>query len=139
MVHLGIDPEFSMKSGKKPGSSIGTFDAADINYAMDFLTRIVNENQLPPKVLVVHRFTDKMLTNYQAILTRSQVQIVINMDGFGSPTLKKSTYHYFIYRQPVQFTGFKVFYKNDVKTGGRIMLPSEILTLQPQPVYIQYQ
>ena len=32
-VHLGIDPEFSMKTGAKPGTKIGTFDAADVNYA----------------------------------------------------------------------------------------------------------
>ena len=29
-VHLGIDPEFSMKGGQKPGSVIGFFDAGDI-------------------------------------------------------------------------------------------------------------
>lgn len=138
-VHLGIDPEFSMKSKLKPGSSIGTLDAADVNYVMNFLARIVAENTIPPKILVVHRFTSEMLTNYKSIVTRPEVQVVINMDGFGSPVLKKSTYHYFIYKQPVQFAGFKVFYKNDVKTGGRIMSPSEILALQPQPVYIQYQ
>lgn len=138
-VHLAIDPEFSMKSAKKPGTSIGTLDAADVNYAMDLLANIVKEHHIPPKILVVHRFTSEMLTNYKNIITRPEVQVVINMDGFGSPVLKKSTYHYFIYRQPVQFTGFKVFYKNDVKTGGRIMNPTEILALQPQPVYIQYQ
>lgn len=138
-VHLGIDPEFSMKSGNKPGTSIGAFDAADINYAMSWLANIVKQYQLPPKVLVVHRFTDPMLTNYKNIITRSEVQVVINMDGFGSPTLKKNTYRYSIYRQPVQFTGFKVFYKNDLNKGGRIMQPSEILALRPRPVYIQYQ
>ncbi|MEO5501832.1 MAG: hypothetical protein ABIR31_10370, partial [Ginsengibacter sp.] len=34
-VHLGIDPEFSMKTGNVPGTKIGTFDAADINVAID--------------------------------------------------------------------------------------------------------
>ena len=56
-VHLGIDPEFSMKGGQKPGSVIGSFDAADINYASEYLQKIVKENNLPPKILVVHRFT----------------------------------------------------------------------------------
>ena len=31
-VHLGIDPEFSMKDGSLPGKKIGTYDAADLNY-----------------------------------------------------------------------------------------------------------
>src|SRR6516225_9151195 len=56
-VHLGIDPEFSMKTGKKPGTVIGTMDAADINFVSTYLSNLVKTNQLPPKILVVHRFT----------------------------------------------------------------------------------
>lgn len=138
-VHIGIDPEFSMKNGGVPGSSIGSFDATDINYAAGFLASMVQQYQLPPKILVIHRFTSAMVTNYKNIVTRPEVQIVMDMDGFGSPTLKKSSYLWFINRQPVQFTGFKIFYKNDVKTGGRIMRPAELLQLQPKPIYIQYQ
>lgn len=138
-VHLGIDPEFSMKTGKRPGTSIGSFDAADVNFAAGFLASIVRTYELPPKILVIHRFTQNMLTNYQQIQTRPEVQFVINMDGFGSPQLKKSTYRQFVARQPVQFTGWKVFYQNDVVTGGRITIPAELLQLQPVPVYIQYQ
>ena len=138
-VHLGIDPEYSMKSGKRPGTSIGTFDAADINYACEYLAALVRDNNLPPKLLVVHRFRTDMLTNYKKIKTCNEVQIVINMDGFGSPQLKKQTYYYAIYKEPVQFTGFKLFYKPDVKPGNRLMTPGEILKLKPQPSYIQYQ
>src|SRR3989344_3825188 len=61
-VHLAIDPEFSMKFGNRPGTVIGTFDAADINFAAEYLAELVNDNKLPPKILVVHRFTQKMVT-----------------------------------------------------------------------------
>lgn len=138
-VHLGIDPEYSMKNGKRPGTSIGTFDAADVNYACEYLGSLVKENDLPPKILVVHRFRTDMLTNYNKIKTSKEVQIVINMDGFGSPYLKRQTYYYAIYKEPVQFAGFKLFYKPDVKTGKHLMTPAEILKLNPQPIYIQYQ
>jgi hypothetical protein len=37
----------------------------------------------------------------------------MDMDGFGSRVLKRSTYLTYIYREPVMFTGFKLFYKND--------------------------
>ena len=56
-VHLGIDPEFSMKRGGAPGKRIGTYDAADVNYAIDMLADLVEKHNLPPKVLVIHRFT----------------------------------------------------------------------------------
>ncbi|WEK38147.1 MAG: hypothetical protein P0Y53_11635 [Candidatus Pseudobacter hemicellulosilyticus] len=139
-VHLGIDPEFSMKTGKKPGSVIGSFDAADINYTTDYLAKLVKENNLPPKVLVVHRFTQAMVTNYKQIKLQPEIQIVMDMDGWGAQARKISTYRSFIHREPVQFTGFKLFYKNDFReTNSRIMTPEEVLKLKPQPVYIQYQ
>jgi hypothetical protein len=140
-VHLGIDPEFSMKNGKVPSSSIGTFDAADINYASAYLAQVVKENNLPPKILVVHRFTKGMVTNSGKIETHPEVQIVMHMDGFGFPAKKIDTYKGTILREPVQFTGFKLFYKNDVqdKKYPNLMTPKELLALYPQPVYIQYQ
>jgi outer membrane murein-binding lipoprotein Lpp len=146
-VHLGIDPEFSMKTGARPGTKIGTFDAADINQAVQFVSRVVRENKLPPKVLVVHRFTNRMVTNYKNIKLDPNVQIVMNMDGWGPPSLKRDTYHDYIQTQPVQFTGFKLFYHNDMKKVDlrskhkvpHLMEPAEVLSLTPKPMYIQYQ
>lgn|GEM_PF-58977 len=138
-VHLGLDPEFSMKGGEVPGTVIGTMDATDINYAANYLAEIVKENNLPPKILVVHRFTNKMLTNYQDMKPLPEVQIVIEMDGWGSIARKINTYKQVIYPEPVQFAGIKIFYKNDLKEGGDIMTPADVLNLNPKPIYIQYQ
>ncbi|GAA3918167.1 hypothetical protein GO495_20620 [Chitinophaga oryziterrae] len=137
-VHLGIDPEYSMKDGSVPCTKIGTFDAADINYAVQYLSGLVKQNNLPPKILVVHRFTQAMITHYGNIRRSDEVQIVINMDGFGYPAKKIDSYKYFVAKEPVQYTGFKLFYKNDL-TNGKIMQPEEVLLLYPSPIYIQYQ
>ena len=139
-VHLGLDPEFSMKGGIRPGKAVGTFDAADINFTADFLAKVVKENNLTPKILVVHRYTQKMVTNYEEIKLLPEVQIVMNMDGFGGMEKKIGTYQSFIYSEPVQFAGFKLFYRNDVATPGTsLMTPSDLLKLRPRPIYIQYQ
>ncbi len=140
-VHLGIDPEFAMaKSGKAPGKVVGTLDAADINYVTDYLQKIVKQYNLPPKILTVHRFTQNMVTNYKQIKTSPEVQVVMHMDGWGEPARKVNTYRQFIYKEPVEFTGFKLFYKNDVvRSNSRMMTPEELLKLKPRPVYIQYQ
>lgn len=139
-VHLGIDPEFSMKTGAAPGKVIGTFDAEDINFASSYLMKLVQENNLPPKILIVHRFTRKMVTNYQNIKLHPEVQFIMHMDGWGGKAKKIGTYKNFIYPEPVQFTGFKIFYKNDIKeTGTTIFTPTELLQLNPIPIYIQYQ
>jgi hypothetical protein len=138
-VHLGIDPEFAMKSGNAPGKAVGTFDAADVNYASEYLSELVRKNNISPKILVVHRFTRGMITNYRGIHTRPEVQLVMHMDGWGGPAKKINTYKQFIYEEPVQFTGFKLFYKNDTKSNNRMLTPKELLQLKPRPVYIQYQ
>jgi hypothetical protein len=140
-VHLGIDPEFSMKNGQAPGSVIGTFNADDINAAIDFLAEVVRKNNLPPKMLVIHRFTQGMITDYERIKKVPEVQVVIDMDGWGDKILKRSTWLRYIYKEPVQFTGFKLFYKNDTKKGGKeqFYTPEELLKFIPKPIYIQYQ
>lgn len=138
-VHLGIDPEFSMKGGEAPGKVIGTMDAADINFTSNYLAGLARENNLPPKILVVHRFTQRMVTNYKQITNRPEVQIVMDMDGWGYPAKKLTTYKEFIYKEPVQFTGFKLFYKNDLRDNSRMLTPQEVLKQMPRPMYIQYQ
>jgi hypothetical protein len=138
-VHLGIDPEFSLKHGEIPGSKIGTFTSDDINDAIDILADLVRKNKLTPKILVVHRFTQGMVTGYKNIKKVPEVQVIMNMDGFGDKILKKSTYLSYIYREPVQFTGFKLFYKNDIKKNWTMYTPEELVKFTPKPIYIQYQ
>jgi pentapeptide MXKDX repeat protein len=135
--HLGIDPEFSMKNGGLPGKRIGTFDAKDINFATAWLSAIVHKYQVPPKVFVIHRFTQRGVTNYQDIRLDPAVQIVMHMDGFGKPWLKRNTFREYIKAEPVQFVGWKQFYK--AKNDNPRTTIKEILALNPKVVYIQYQ
>jgi hypothetical protein len=136
-VHLGIDPEFSMKDGSRPGKRIGSYDAADVNYASRFLAELVDKYKLPPKILVVHRFTRKGVTNASSIRLDPRVQIVMHMDGFGAPWLKRDSFYSYIKKEPVQFAGWKQFTKakNDNPPTSR----EAILRLWPAPLYIQVQ
>jgi hypothetical protein len=139
-VHLGIDPEFAMKNGKVPGTVVGSLDASEINWAMEYLAKLVRDNNLPPKILVIHRFTQDGVMNYDQIKPLPEVQIVIHMDGWGSPSHKIKTYKHVIFPEPVQFAGLKIFYGNDMlKPSTRLITLAEILKLQPIPIYIQYQ
>jgi len=138
-VHLGIDPEFAMKNGALPGKRVGTYDATEINWVIDYLAALVTKYNLPPKVLVIHRFTQRMVTNTARIKLDPRVQVVMHMDGWGAPTLKRDSYKAYIYKEPVQFTGFKIFYKNDTRKGSSLMTASDLMALTPAPLYIQYQ
>src|SRR5262249_23048497 len=81
-VHLGLDPEFSMhydKEGLKPETKIGTMTASETNYAIRTLADLVTQHHLPPKVLIVHRFTRRMMPNPHEIQLDPRVQVVMNM------------------------------------------------------------
>ena len=80
-----------------------------------------------------------MLTGSKKIKLDPRVQVVIHMDGWGQPWLKYDSYRDYVESDPVQFTGFKIFYKNDTKKGDPIVTPGEALLLNPKPNYIQYQ
>jgi hypothetical protein len=138
-VHLGIDPEFAMKGDKIPGRQIGTMDAQEINWAIRHLSKLVEQYDLPPKVLIIHRFVPRMITNIRLIHVTPQVQVVIDMDGWGSPDDKRKAYERCIREDRIKLAGFKIFYKNDTRHGSRTMTPDEVLQLNPRPVYIQYQ
>ena len=136
-IHLGIDPEFSMKNGGVPGRRMGTMDASDVNFAVRFLSDLAKKHALPPKVLIVHRFTARGVTNARSIRLDPHVQIVMHMDGFGSPAMKRNTFRNHIRPESVQFVGWKQFYKarnDDPRTTIQ-----EILALQPRVLYVQYQ
>jgi hypothetical protein len=158
-VHLALDPEFALGPGGVPGRRIGTLDAADVNLAIRTLADLVSRYHLPPKVLVVHRFNRRMLTRSSLIQLDPRVQVVVNMDGFGAPYHKLAAYRSYIVPYPVQYTGLKLFYKNDRVFRGRdrppdctaavdlvvgcgrdgLMTPAQVLEIYPQPLYIQYQ
>jgi hypothetical protein len=139
-VHLALDPEFAMKDGRLPGRYIGTMDAVEVNHAVRVLERMVDSLRLPPKVIVVHRFTVDMLTNARSIRVdpEGRVQVVIDMDGFGTPAGKAAIWRHVIQRWPVQYTGLKLFTKS--RNDTPMMAPAEVLErFWPAPAYIQYQ
>jgi hypothetical protein len=141
-VHLGVDPEFNMRyvlDTIAPGKMIGTMKAPEINETIEFLSKLVDEKKIPPKVLVVHRFRAPMVRNAQDIKLDPRVQVVMHMDGWGVPDVKYGSYRRYIVEEPVQFTGFKLFYRHDTQKGDKLLTPAEILQLYPRPLYIQYQ
>jgi hypothetical protein len=134
-VELALDPEFAMPAGVTPGAIIGSLDACAINGAISTLDALVQAHQLPPKVLIVHRFTEHMVTNALQIRPTSGVQVAIDMDGFGSPELKAAGYQIAVADEPVQYAGIKLFYTQDMP----LMSPADVLAFMPVPDVVIYQ
>ncbi len=139
-VMLALDPEFAMPADTMPGKRIGSMDAKAIDDVINTLAAIVRKNHLPPKILVIHRFTEHMVTHYKNIKTPPEVQIVMDMDGWGSQAKKLNTYRAFIAPEFVEFTGVKLFYKEDLRAPSRgLLTPEQVLKFEPTPAFILYQ
>lgn len=134
-VYVALDPEFSMGSDGIPGRRIGTMPASEVNDAIAVLENVIAQHDLPPKVLIVHQFTTGMLPDKESIWDSKSLDVVLDMDGFGPPELKRHTYKTVLRQRPLEFTGFKLFYIQD--TG--LLEPAQVLALSPSPSVIIYQ
>lgn len=135
-VHLALDPEFAIPSGRIPGEVVGSLDASTIDGAVRTLSDLVASEHLPPKILIIHRFTDSMVTNaWEISHSDPNVQIIVTMDGFGPPGLKLAQYRNYVRDQGVAFSGIKLFYHHDVP----LLTPPQVLNLDPSPDLVIYQ
>ncbi len=134
-VHLGIDPEFHMREGELPGQDIGQVTAAEVTEAQNWLVELAEKNQVPRKVLIVHQFHHSMIEDKDQLEIVHGVDLVIDMDGWGTPDEKRETYDLVITREPIEYNGIKLFYQLD----DPIMSAEEVLALDPSPDLIIYQ
>ncbi|HWH93218.1 MAG TPA: hypothetical protein VNT03_05105 [Baekduia sp.] len=134
-VGLALDPEWHVGPGELPGKVIGSTDADVVNAAAAYLARLVRERNLPEKLLLVHRFTNDMIARPDRLRPVAGVQTVVNVDGFGSTTVKIAKYKNFVATTPQMRRGFKLFYKEDVKT----MSPKQVMGMSPRPDVVVYE
>jgi hypothetical protein len=158
-VSLALDPEWKTPAGVAPGKQIGSTDAATVNEVSAYLAGLVRARGLPQKLLIVHQFTEEMVTGRDGIASRPEVAIVNNIDGFGTQPLKKGVYNQLanpappapapakaeadegelsaapVTRTARRFNGFKLFYHED--TG--LMAPGDVLGLRPAPDVVVYE
>jgi hypothetical protein len=134
-VHLALDSEFAMADGQVPGQEYGSLDASDILVAQQALSEIVAENNLPPKLLIIHGFTESMVTNADKVAMVPGVQTVIDFDGYGDPASKIEGYDLLTQPEIAEYAGFKLFYEKD----STLMQPEEVLSLDRPPDVVIYQ
>jgi hypothetical protein len=134
-VHLALDPEFAMRECAVPGRRIGSLAAADVNVALDALERAVRERGLPRKALILHQFTLGMLPDKAAIRPSRLVDVVLDMDGFGSRSLKRATYRAITRQRALPYAGVKLFYRQDTE----LFAPADVMALTPTPSVVIYQ
>jgi hypothetical protein len=134
-VSLALDPEWSLSPPVLPGQQIGSTSASVVNQVSAYLSRIVRENRLPEKLLVVHRFTGDMIEDEDALRRHPGVALTVNVDGFGDRPNKRAKYREFTRGRRDRHHGFKVFYSEDTN----LMQPRHVLRLRPPPELVVYE
>jgi len=134
-VHVALDPEYAVRPGQLPGDAAGSLDGSDLNAAQEYLQRLVEENGLPDKIVVVHQFEDGVITNGDRVSSFPNVHLVVNMDAFGDIRQKVEKYERFARRPYAEYASFNLFLKLD-----QALLPEEeVVRLSPQPAMVIYQ
>ena len=134
-VHLAIDTEYSVEEGQIPGEDLGHVEGADIQEAVEYVDKLVEKNNLPDKMVLVHQFGNGIVKNKEKIKPTKNVQVPLNYDGFGDEAIKLNAYGTIVKDQPIQYGGFKVFHKNDKP----VLQPKDVLKLDPAPAIVNYQ
>lgn len=134
-VHVALDPEYATRpKGDPPGEAIGQIGPADVDRVQAYLATVVREQQLPPKVLVLHEFREDMLPN-PGYADHPEVEVLIDMDGFGTPAAKIYKYRLFAGSAYAERAGIKLFFHWDQP----LITPADVLALDPHPDLIIYQ
>ncbi|HEX7064398.1 MAG TPA: hypothetical protein VF199_04960 [Bacillales bacterium] len=134
-VHLAIDTEYSVGKGEVPGVDLGHVDGAEIQEAIDYVSRLVEKYELPDKVVVVHQFGNGIIKHKSKIHPTKNVEVVLNYDGFGIAAVKMAAYGKLVRKQAIQYGGFKLFYDEDEP----LLTPKQVLKLDPAPAVVNYQ
>ncbi len=135
-VHLALDPEFATAIyDAVPGSVIGSLGAEDLNRVQAYLAELVREEGIPPKALVLHQFNGIMLLDPTEYDDVAEVEIVVDMDGFGGPEIKTRHYGFYALAPYSEVPAIKLFFDWDVP----LMSPTTIQNLSTPPGLIIYQ
>ncbi len=140
-VQLALDPEWRTT---KPMQEIGTVTADEVNRAQRMMQDYMIEHGIPGRrMLVIHQFKPRMISNRETVRSDfALVQLIHCADGFGSPTLKKSTYALNAEAKNIPLKSFKLFLKPTIAGAGfdePLMSPEEVFRLNPRPYLIMYQ
>ena len=135
-VHIALDPEFA--TGPRlgvPGIALGRLEAVQVNAVQQYLAQFVREYELPPKILVLHQFLVSMLPDTDQWERLDEVEITIDMDGYGAPYPKLLGYDLFANSDYAERTALKLFYDWDVP----MLSVRDVLAIGRPPDYIIYQ
>ena len=137
-VGLALDPEWRLGPGEKHLVQIGHVDVEEVNGVVEWLADLTRDNDLPQKILVLHQFQIRMITDVDSVdQSRDEVAVLIHADGQGAQPDKQTTWRALHQNAPsIRYWGWKNFYDEDVPMLTAAETMSQV---SPLPDFISYQ
>ena len=136
-VGLALDSEWRLAPGQKHLEQIGSVTAAEVNEVSTWLADLTAEHGLPQKVLILHQFTQSMISDRQDVDTsRPELAITLHADGHGVPGDKLGTYRALQQDLP---EGIVMAWKNFYDEDTPMFTPEETYEVEPRPWFVSYQ
>jgi hypothetical protein len=129
-----------MDRGQRPGRAYGHTAGAELDEVARYLSRLVKQYNLPEKVMVYHQVARSVVRKESGLKDHDGVVVIKSIDGLGHPGPKINTYRVVNKNTPtLVHAGFKLFFTEDRRHGGRLMNPKEVLGLKPRPEYVMFE
>jgi hypothetical protein len=139
-VGVALDPEWAMDPGQRPGAAYGHTTGAELDAVARYLSGLVKRYHLPEKVMVYHQVARSVVRKESGLKDHGGVAVIKSVDGLGHPGPKINTYRVVNKTTPkFVHAGFKLFFTEDRRSGGRLMSPWKVLALKPRPEYVMYE
>ncbi|MPQ97386.1 hypothetical protein GB931_05490 [Modestobacter sp. I12A-02628] len=137
-VGLALDPEWRLGPGELPLQQIGRVGIDEVNQVVTWLADLTREKALPQKLLVLHQFQVRMITDRERLDTsRDELALMVHVDGQGSQPAKQDTWRVLHTDAPAPlYWGWKNFYDEDEP----MLTPAQTIEQAlPTPELVTYQ
>ncbi|WP_420113754.1 hypothetical protein [Pseudactinotalea sp.] len=137
-VGVALDPEWRLGDDQVHLQQIGSVGIGEVNDVVHYLADFVQENHLPQKVIVLHQFQLRMITDRQDLdVSRTEVALLIHADGQGSQGAKQATWRTLHEDAP---DGIHWGWKNFIDEDQPMLTPAETYSdVDPVPDFVSYQ
>lgn len=136
-VGLALDPEWRLGPDQVHLRQIGSVGVDEVNAVIAWLATFTRERALPQKMLVLHQFQPRMITERERLdLGHDELALLVHVDGQGGQPAKAGTWARLREgAQPQLRWGWKNFYDEDVP----MLDPVQTMQVQPVPDLVTYQ
>jgi hypothetical protein len=137
-VGLALDPEWRLQPGEVHLTQIGQVGVDEVNRVVTWLADLTRERALPQKLLVLHQFQVRMITDRERLDTsRDELAIMVHADGQGGQAAKQDTWRVLHQDAPAPLHwGWKNFTDED----SPMLTPQQTIEqVLPTPQLVTYQ